>query len=70
MEKGTVKWFNVTKGYGFITPESSDSKRDIFVHISTIEENGLGSLAEGQKVEYEIGDNRGRVAATTIKLAG
>jgi CspA family cold shock protein len=69
METGVVKWFNVTKGYGFITPDSS-SERDIFVHISTVESSGLGTLDEGQKVEFEAGDNRGKVAVTNIKITG
>ncbi|MDA9231155.1 cold-shock protein, partial [Rickettsiales bacterium] len=68
-ETGIVKWFNATKGYGFITPDAGDSQ-DIFVHISTVESCGLGTLNEGQKVEYETGDNRGKVAVTNIKVAG
>jgi CspA family cold shock protein len=66
METGTVKWFNVTKGFGFITPDQGKDN-DIFVHISTVETCGLSTLNEGQKVEYEVGDNRGRVAVTNIK---
>jgi CspA family cold shock protein len=49
---GTVKWFNATKGYGFIQPD--DGSKDVFVHISAVEQAGLGNLREGQKVSYEI----------------
>ncbi len=52
MATGTVKWFNATKGYGFIEP--SDGGRDAFVHISAVERAGLSNLREGQKVEYEL----------------
>jgi cold shock protein len=69
MQTGVVKWFNVTKGYGFITPDAGDN-RDIFIHISTVESCGLGALDEGQKVEYETGDNRGKIAVTNVKIAG
>lgn len=68
METGTVKWFNTTKGYGFITPDSG-TDRDIFVHISVVLDSGLEALNENQKVEFETGDNRGRVAVTKIQLA-
>jgi cold shock protein len=59
---GTVKWFNPTKGYGFIQP-SGGGGRDVFVHISAVEQAGLGSLSEGQTVEYEIESNRGKESA-------
>jgi len=49
---GTVKWFNATKGYGFIQPD--DGSKDVFVHISAVERSGLGALKEGQKVSFEI----------------
>jgi CspA family cold shock protein len=67
-ERGTVKWFNPTKGYGFITPENGGS--DVFVHISAVEKAGLKSLNENQKVEYEIQENRGKAAATNLKVVG
>ena len=56
MATGTVKWFNATKGYGFIQP--GDGSRDAFVHISAVERAGLQSLREGQKVEYELVEGR------------
>ena len=52
MAKGTVKWFNATKGYGFITPDDSD--KDAFVHISEVERSGLGRLIEGQRINFQI----------------
>jgi len=52
MATGTVKWFNPTKGFGFIEPE--DGSKDAFVHISAVERAGLGSLTEGQRVSYEL----------------
>ncbi len=52
MATGTVKWFNTTKGYGFIQPE--DGSKDIFVHISAVQRAGLGTLREGQKVSYDL----------------
>ncbi len=63
---GTVKWFNTTKGFGFITPDGGD--QDDFVHISAVEAAGLRSLNEGQKVEYDLQDNRGKMAASNIVL--
>jgi cold shock protein len=67
MQKGTVKWFNPTKGYGFIRPSSGD--KDVFVHISAVERAGLSSLNEGQVVEYELVTNRGRTSAENLKVA-
>jgi CspA family cold shock protein len=65
MATGTVKWFNPTKGYGFIQPQ--DGGRDVFVHISAVERAGLNSLNEGQVVEYEVVSNRGKESADNIK---
>jgi CspA family cold shock protein len=67
MATGTVKWFNLTKGYGFIQPQGGG--KDIFVHISAVERSGLSSLNEGQHVEYEIESTRdGKQAATNLKV--
>jgi small subunit ribosomal protein S21 len=65
MATGTVKWFNPTKGYGFIQPQ--DGGRDVFVHISAVEKAGLSSLNEGQTVEYEVVSNRGKESADNLK---
>jgi CspA family cold shock protein len=67
MAQGTVKWFNPTKGYGFIQP--SDGGADVFVHISAVERAGLGSLNEGQQVEYELERDRksGKMSAGQLK---
>jgi CspA family cold shock protein len=67
MATGTVKWFNPTKGFGFIEPE--DGGRDVFVHISAVERAGLGTLAEGQKVSYEVVTERGKQAADNLQSA-
>ena len=66
MSKGTVKWFNSRKGYGFIQPENGG--KDVFVHISKLEEKGLKKLFEGQQVSYELYDDRGRIAAGAIEI--
>jgi CspA family cold shock protein len=63
---GKVKWFNPTKGYGFIQPQ--DGSRDVFVHISAVERAGLSTLNEGQTVEYEIVSNRGKSSAENLKV--
>ncbi len=69
MPTGTVKWFNGTKGYGFISPDQGGA--DVFVHISAVERSGLGSLDEGQKVNYEIevDQRRGKSSAVNLKNA-
>ena len=66
MPTGTVKWFNPTKGYGFIQPSSGG--RDVFVHISAVERAGLSSLNEGQTVDYEVESNRGKESAVNLKI--
>jgi cold shock protein len=66
MPKGTVKWFNATKGYGFIQP--SGGGKDVFVHISALERAGLSTLSEGQAIEYEEVSNRGKIAAENLKV--
>lgn len=66
MATGTVKWFNATKGYGFIQPDDGD--KDVFVHISAVEQAGLNGLNEGQKIRYELATNRGRVSADKLQL--
>jgi CspA family cold shock protein len=68
MAKGTVKWFNPTKGYGFIQPAGGSGGRDVFVHISAIERAGLHTLNEGQTVEYEVESNRGKESAVNLKV--
>jgi CspA family cold shock protein len=67
MANGTVKWFNATKGFGFIEPEGG--KRDVFVHISAVERAGLTGLKDGAKVSFDIEAGRdGREAATNLKV--
>jgi CspA family cold shock protein len=68
MPVGTVKWFNPTKGYGFIQPD--DGSKDVFVHISAVERSDLGDLREGQKVQFDIErGQQGKLAATNLKSA-
>ena len=69
MEKGTVKWFNATKGYGFITPENGG--QDVFVHISAVERAGLRELQDGQVVSYELVADRktGKTSAGNLVVA-
>lgn len=65
METGTVKWFNTTKGYGFIQPENGG--KDVFVHISAVQRAGLQALDEGQKVSYDLQEERGKTAAVNLQ---
>jgi CspA family cold shock protein len=67
MATGTVKWFNATKGYGFITPD--DGGKDVFVHITAVEQSGIGSLAEGQRVNYQVIEDRRGLKAVDLKAA-
>jgi CspA family cold shock protein len=67
MATGTVKWFNPTKGFGFIEPENGGS--DVFVHISAVEKAGLRSLNEGQRVSYDIQEEKGKQSACNLKEA-
>ena len=66
MATGTVKWFNPTKGYGFIQPAAGG--KDVFVHISAVERAGLSTLNEGQKLDYEVVSNRGKESAENLKV--
>ena len=65
MATGTVKFFNTTKGFGFIVPD--DGSKDVFVHISAVERSGMTTLREGQKVSFETMVERGKTAATNLK---
>ncbi len=68
MATGTVKWFNTTKGYGFIAPEAGG--KDVFVHISDVERSGLSGLADNQKVTFDVEAGRdGRASAKNLALA-
>ncbi len=67
MATGTVKWFNPTKGYGFIQPEQGGN--DVFVHISAVQRAGLTTLNEGQRVSYELTTEKGKTSATELKVA-
>lgn len=67
MANGTVKWFNETKGYGFVAPEEGGN--DVFVHITAVEQAGLRSLADGQKVTFDVGEGRdGRSMAQNLAI--
>lgn len=63
---GTVKWFNPTKGFGFIQPDQGG--KDVFVHISAVEQAGLQTLNEGQKVSFELQENRDKVSAVNLEV--
>ncbi|MEM8796001.1 MAG: cold-shock protein [Pseudomonadota bacterium] len=67
MASGTVKWFNATKGYGFIQPDEGGA--DVFVHISAVERAGMTTLNEGQKIQYDLEERRGKTNAGNLKLA-
>ena len=66
MHKGSVKWFNPTKGYGFIKPAVGE--KDVFVHISAVERAGLTTLNENQHIEYDLVENRGKTSAENLKV--
>jgi cold shock protein len=66
MPTGPVKWFNSTKGYGFIQPQ--DGGKDVFVHISAVERAGLSNLDEGQAIDFEEVSNRGKISAENLKI--
>ena len=64
MTTGNIKWFNPTKGYGFIEQEGS---KDVFLHVSALEKAGISTLKEGEEIEFEIGENKGKENAINIK---
>ena len=67
MATGTVKWFNPTKGFGFIEP--SEGGNDVFVHISAVERSDLGNLVEGQKIQYDVQEEKGKQSAQNLRAA-
>ena len=66
MQTGTIKWFNSTKGYGFIEP--SDKSRDVFLHISALEQAGIKNIDSGQRISFETVTQKGKLSAINIKL--
>lgn len=66
MANGTVKWFNTTKGFGFISPDEGGD--DVFVHISAVQQAGISPLQEGQRVSYELTTNKGKTSATDLTV--
>ena len=67
MASGTVKWFNATKGYGFITPD--EGGKDVFVHITAVQAAGLQGLKDGQRVSYELATERGKTSAANLRIS-
>ncbi len=65
MSIGTVKWFNAQKGFGFIQPD--DASKDVFVHVSAIERAGIGTLVQGQKISFDVEQDRGKPSACNLK---
>jgi CspA family cold shock protein len=65
MATGTVKWFNAQKGYGFIQP--ADGSKDVFVHVTAVQQAGMTTLAEGQRLTFEVSNERGKPAATNLQ---
>ena len=62
--QGKIKWFNPTRGYGFITPDEGDT--DVFLHVSALEQANITELKEGETIQFELGENRGKTTAITI----
>jgi len=67
MATGTVKWFNAQRGYGFIQP--SDGTKDVFVHVTAVQRAGMDTLVEGQKLNYDVTNERGKTAATNLQAS-
>jgi cold shock protein len=66
MATGTVKWYNPAKRFGFIKPD--DGSNDVFVHVSALEQAGLNGLDEGQRIQYEMAENKGKMSAVNLKI--